>query len=143
MPDILDNYLQIVQTQEGLLLALIIFSSGIGIGAAIIQINSIRSRKGSDAATSVVTWMLLLTFSLTMIYYLWHISANLVLPLLLGALALSSAAGLAISFRARHQLAAIAEARRQPSDTALLQDYNLARAASSLRKRLRSAREQR
>ena len=143
MQQLLGSYLWILQSDDGLLLGLIIFSSGVGIGAAVIQINSIVSRQANDAVTSVITWMLLLAFSLSAIYYLWHSSVNAIIPLLIGTLALSSAAGLAVSLNARKRLAEVATARRRPSDENLLQDYQVLRTASELRKRLRLARQQR
>ncbi|MBI2307282.1 MAG: hypothetical protein HYU78_08255 [Rhodocyclales bacterium] len=143
MQQLLGGYLWILQSDDALLLGLIIFSSGVGIGAAVIQINSIVSRQANDAVTSVITWMLLLAFSLSAIYYLWHSSANVIIPLLIGTLALSSAAGLAVSLNARKRLAEVAAARRQPNDETLLQDYQVLRTASALRKRLRLARQQR
>lgn len=143
MQQLLGSYLWILQSDDALLLGLIIFSSGVGIGAAVIQINSIISRQANDAVTSVITWMLLLAFSLTAVYYLWHSSVNAIIPLLIGTLALSSAAGLAVSINARKRLAEVAAARRQPSDEALLQEYKVLRTASELRKRLRLARQQR
>lgn len=143
MQQLLGSYLWILQSDDGLLLGLIIFSSGVGIGAAVIQINSIVSRQANDAVTSVITWMLLLAFSLSAIYYLWHSAVNVIIPLLIGTLALSSVAGLAVSLNARKRLAEVAAARRQPSDENLLQDYQVLRTASELRKRLRLARQQR
>lgn len=143
MQSLLGTYLQILQSEDGLLLGLIIFSSGIGIGAAVIQINSIVSRQANDAVTSLITWMLLLAFALSAIYYLWQSSINVVVQLLIGTLAFSSATCLAVSFTARKRLAEVASARRPPSDEHLLQDFQVLRTARTLRKRLRLAREQR
>lgn len=143
MSELFAGYLWILHSEDALLLGLIIFSSGIGIGAAVIQVNSILTRQANDAATSVVTWMLLFAFSLSAIYYLWHASVNVILPLLIGTLALSSVAGLAVSLNARRRLAEVAAARRRPNDERLLQDYQVLRTASELRRRLRLARQQR
>lgn len=139
MADLLD----ILRSPDGLVLALIIFSSGIGIGAAVVQINSILNRQASDAVTSVITWMLLLAFSLATAYHLWYSSDNLVLPMVIGALAASAAAGLAVSIGARRRLAEVENARLRPSEAELQQSFAIMRTARDLRQRIRAAREQR
>lgn len=139
----MEELLAILQSRDGLILGLIIFSSGIGIGASVVQINSILQRKASDAVTSIITWALLLAFSLAATYYLWHTSENLVLPLTIGTLAISSAIGLIVSIGARKRLAEVEAARRQPQDHDLLQTFAVKYTALSLRRRLQAAREQR
>ncbi|HZX32633.1 MAG TPA: hypothetical protein VFF03_14865 [Rhodocyclaceae bacterium] len=139
----MEELLALLHTPDGLMLGLIIFSSGIGIGASVVQINSILRRKASDAVTSIITWALLLAFSLAATYYLWHSSENLILPATIGTLALSSAVGLAVSIGARKRLAEVEAARRQPQDQDLLQTFAVKYTALSLRRRLQAAREQR
>lgn len=139
----MEELLAILQSRDGLMLGLIIFSSGIGIGASVVQINSILRRKASDAVTSIITWALLFAFSLAATYYLWHTSENLVLPLTIGTLAISSAVGLVVSVGARQRLAEVEAARRQPQDEDLLQTFAVKYTALSLRRRLQAAREQR
>ncbi|MGE5491631.1 MAG: hypothetical protein ACM31P_10145 [Actinomycetota bacterium] len=139
----MEELLAILQSRDGLMLGLIIFSSGIGIGASVVQINSILRRKASDAVTSIITWALLLAFSLAATYYLWHTSENLVLPLTIGTLAISSAIGLIVSIGARRRLAEVEAARRQPQDEDLLQTFAVKYTALNLRRRLQAAREQR
>lgn len=139
----MEELLAILQSRDGLMLGLIIFSSGIGIGASVVQINSILRRKASDAVTSIITWALLLAFSLAATYYLWHTSENLALPLTIGTLAISSAIGLIVSIGARRRLAEVEAARRQPQDEDLLQTFAVKYTALNLRRRLQAAREQR
>ncbi len=139
----MEELLNTLRSPDGLVLATLIFSCGIGIGAAVVQINSILRRKASDAATSVITWALFLAFSLSASYYLWHSTENLILPSLIGVLAVSSAVGLLVSIHARGQLAAVEIARRHSENVELEQTANVLRAAFRLKRRVRAARTQR
>lgn len=132
--------LSILLSPDGLVLALVIFSSGVGIGASVVQINSIVNRKASDAATSIITWMLLFAFSLATTYYLWRATENIVLPLLISTLAASSVASLVVSFAARQRLAEVESDRRCLSPAELLPPDAVLRASLLLRERVRAAR---
>lgn len=143
MQALLNELLHFAATPEGMLLSLVIFSCGIGVGAALIQVNSIATRGAVDAVTSIGTWVLLLAFSAAATYYLWELTSNLVPSMITGLLGASSLAGLFVSVAARRRLAEVAESRRQPADEEALQNYTLKRTAFHLRERMRRARGQR
>lgn len=137
----MNDLLSTLQSFEGLMLAIVIFSAGIGIGAAVVQIISIFRRGAQDAVTSTPVWGLLVVFAGCAAYLLWQMHGNPVLSALAATLAGSSSISLLVSINSRRLLAEVAAQRRQDSagDTELA----LQGAAQTLRERLRTARQQR
>lgn len=130
-----------LQSLEGLMLAVVIFSSGIGIGAAVVQVISIMRRGAHDAVTSSGVWALLVVFAGGAAYLLWQTQDNPVLPAVAATLAISSCASLLVSVNSRQLLADVAERRRLENVGDA--QAELQGAAQTLRERLRSARQQR
>lgn len=126
---------------EGLMLAIVIFAAGIGIGAAVVQINSILRRGAQDAVTSNGVWLLLVVFAGSATFLLWQTHGNPVLPAVAATLAVSSCLSLLVSMNSRKLLAEVAERRRQESGGKPTAE--LLGAAQVLQERLRTARQQR
>lgn len=130
-----------LQSVEGLMLAIVIFASGIGIGAAIVQVISILRRGAEDAVTSNGVWGLLVLFAGSASYLLWQTHSNPVPSAVAATLAVSACVSLLVSLNARKLLATVAEKRRleNAGDTTV----ELQGAAQLLQERLHAARRQR
>lgn len=137
----MSELLSLLHSVEGMMLAIIIVSSGIGIGAALVQVVSILRRGARDAVTSNGVWGLLVIYAGGASYLLWQTHANPVLAAVAAALAVSSCLSFLVSLRARRLLAEVAQQRRQELSGA--GDASLQGAAQGLRERLRTARRQR
>lgn len=135
------DVLALLSSLEGLMLAIVIFAAGIGIGAAVVQINSILRRGAQDAVTSNGVWLLLVIFSGSATFLLWQTHGNPVLPAVAATLAVSSCLSLLVSMNSRKLLAEVAERRRQESGGN--SEASLQGVAQALRERLRDARQQR
>lgn len=137
----MNELLASLNSLEGLMLAIVIFAAGIGIGAAVVQINSILRRGAQDAVTSNGVWLLLVVFASSATFLLWQTHGNPVLPAVAATLAVSSCLSLLVSMNSRKLLAEVAERRRQESGDD--SEASLQGVAQALRERLRDARRQR
>lgn len=137
----MNELLASLNSLEGVMLAIVIFAAGIGIGAAVVQVNSIFRRGAHDAVTSNGVWLLLVVFASSATFLLWQSHGNPVLPAVAATLAVSSCLSLLVSLNSRKLLTEVAERRRQESGGK--PPAELLGAAQALQERLRTARQQR
>jgi hypothetical protein len=128
-----------VDTADPMAALAIIVSTAIATGAVLMQFLTLMRHEGEEAVVSSYTWLLLASFAVAMGAFFWRQHGDYFLVLLMGVLASGAMATFILNLSKRDVIERVRETRETTSgSTPELDD-----AISTLRNKLKSAREAR